>query len=85
MGRLTTRVEHLERRGRGDICLEHELEPPTPRSRDYRDGLAPFLPDPAVRAAYDAEMDALEAGPPCPRCGRKDEQIFRVVCGEDGG
>jgi len=70
------------RRPRPSICPEHAT---APRSRDYRDGLAPFLPDPTARAVYHAEMDALEATPPCPRCGWKDEPFFWIVCREGWG
>ena len=70
------------RRPRPSICPEHAMAPP---HRDYRAGLARFLPDPTARAAYHAEMDALEAAPPCLRCGWTPAEMFRVVCREDRG
>ncbi len=84
MERLTTRLERLEQRGRGDICPEHEATRTT-GPIDWRALIRPFSPDPAERAAYHAEVDALEAAPPCPRCRWQDEPIFRVVCREEWG
>jgi hypothetical protein len=85
MARLTARIRDLERhRPRPDICPEH-LRDPLGRARDYREGLAAFSPDPAERARYEAEEDAIDARPPCPRCGWKDEPAFRVVARPDWG
>lgn len=85
MRRLMTRLEQLEGRRGSDVCPEHLADPAAPRSRDYRDGLAAFSPDLAERARYHAEQDALEAVPPCVRCGWTPAEPFRVVCREDWG
>ena len=83
MSTLTTRLLRLERRRpRPDICAEHAT---TSAPRSYRDGLAAFSPDPAERARYDAEQDALEAAPGCPRCGWKELPPFRVAVRPDWG
>ena len=88
MGKLISRVRDLEqRRPRPDVCPEHEeARGPGPdwRARFFAE-LRAVSPDPAERAAYHAEMDALEARPPCPRCGWKDEPAFRIVAREDWG
>ncbi|MBW3608770.1 MAG: hypothetical protein KY463_10505, partial [Actinobacteria bacterium] len=52
------------------------------RERFFRE-LRAVSPDPAERAAYHAELDALEAQPPCPRCGWKDAPAFRIVARDD--
>ena len=71
MSRLDTRLRRLEqRRPAAEICPEHPA-PTGAASLDYRDGLDAFSPDPDERAAYHARQDALEAQPPCPRCGWK--------------
>ena len=79
MGRLTTRIRDLERRGpRPDVCPEHATEPSPYRS--YRDALGPFLP-PEMRA----ECPEPEVPPPCGRCGWRWEPAFDVVIREDWG
>ena len=88
MGRLTARLDRLEqRRPRRDICPEHEVRRGAEADWPQRffDELRAVSPDPAERAAYHADMDALEALPPCPRCGWKDEPAFRTVAREDWG
>jgi len=71
VGRLSTRMRDLERRRpRPSICPEHAMAPP---HRDYRAGLAPFLPP-----EMPAELPAPEAGPPCDRCGFRWEPGFEV-------
>lgn len=52
------------------ICPGH-LPTHEARMVDYRAGLRAFSPDHAQRAAYDREQGALEALPPCERCGWK--------------
>ena len=84
MSRLITRLDRLEqRRPRPDTCPEHLSDPRVPRS--YRDGLAAFSPDPEERAQYNAEQDALEAQPPCVRCGWRPVEAFRIVYRPDWG
>ena len=86
MGRLTTRLDRLEqRRPRPDICPEHLPDPLAPRRVDYRDALRAFSPDDDERAAYEAEQDALEAQPPCPRCGWREGVPFRIRVRPDWG
>ena len=84
MGRLTSRLERLEGRRRRDVCPEHAANRgagPDWRDRFFRE-LRAVSPDPAERAAYHAEADALEAQPPCPRCGWTPEAI-RIMARED--
>ena len=78
MSRLTTRLEALkQRRPRLDICPEHKTTSPY---RDYRAGLAPFLPD-EERASLPAADDI----PACGRCGWRWEMAFDVVVRPDWG
>ena len=85
MGSLDRRLAALEARsGRRDICPEHLPDPSRPTRIDYREGLQAFSPDPAERAAYHARQDALEAQPPCARCGWKP-YVIRVHAVEHWG
>ena len=71
MGRLTARLDRLERRRpRPATCPEHATATP---SRDYRDALGPLLP-PEARA----EFPEPEVSPPCGRCGWRWEPAFEV-------
>ena len=79
MSALRTRLGKLEALARPGVCPEHRPAPlPTPI--DWPRMLRPVSPDPAERAAYHAEMDALEAQPTCPRCGWTPEVIRIVAC-----
>ncbi len=78
MGRLTTRLDRLERRRpRPAICPEHATTTP---HGDYRAGLAPFMP-----AEERAGLPDLELEPPCERCGWRWEPAFDVVARDDSG
>ena len=78
MGRLTARLDRLERRRpRRAICPEHATETP---HLDYRAGLAPFMP-PEMRA----DCPAPEVPPPCGRCGWRWEPAFDVRAADDWG
>ena len=78
MGRLSRRIETLERRRPSAVaCPEHPASTGA-RRLTYREGLDAFSPDPAERAAYHARMDRLEAQPPCSRCGWRPF-VVRVV------
>jgi hypothetical protein len=82
MGRLTRRLELLERRRpMVEECPGHR-EPPL--TADLRESLRAFSPDAEDRAAYQAEQEALAATPPCARCGWRPEPIF-VRVAEDWG
>ena len=84
MGKLTRRIEALEkRRPTPDTCAEH-VGLAGARPFDIREGLQAFSPDPAERAAYHERMDRLEAQPPCTRCGWKPF-VVRVVAAETWG
>jgi hypothetical protein len=69
MGKLTRRLEVLERRRPlAEVCPEHLTPASIDTSAALRAGLRAFSPDPADRAAYLAEREALAATPPCARC-----------------
>ncbi len=71
MGTLGRRLERLERRrGSPVACPEHATASPY---RDYRDGLAPFLPPEMA-----ATLGAAEAPAACGRCGGGWEPAFDV-------
>ena len=82
MGRLTRRIELLERRRQTvQECPGHR-KPPT--MADFRESLRAFSPAAEDRAAYRREQEALAATPPCTRCGWRPEPIFIQVA-EDWG
>jgi len=80
MGQLERRLQLLEQRLHAlpDVCSGHRPGLP-PAHRDYRAGLRAMSPDPAEQAAYDQEQDALEALPPCERCGWQPFAVRVVV------
>ena len=88
MGRLTARLDRLERRRpRPDVCPEHEVRRGAGANwrQRFQDALRAVSPDDDERAAYHAEEDRLEALPPCSRCGWKEEPAFRIIAREDWG
>lgn len=87
MGRLTRRLELLERRrAPADTCPEHRIG--MPPGSDWRPAfmaaLRAFSPYQEDRDAYRAEQDRLAATPPCPRCGWKPTPIYVRVPGHWG-
>jgi hypothetical protein len=88
MGQLIQRLRILEQSRRAfpaDVCPEH-LPSLAPSMVDYRDGLRAMSPFAEDRAAYAAEQDALEAQPPCDRCGWRPFVVrVRVPVPDAGG
>jgi hypothetical protein len=82
MGRLGRRLDRVERRlPRAEVCPEHRRPPAV---SDLRNALRAFSPDPADRAAYQADQEALAATPPCQRCGWTPDVIF-IQTADDRG
>ena len=83
MGTLRTRLGKLEVLARPDVCSEHRPAPLC-GPLDWPRMLRPVSPDPAERAEYHREIDALEAQPPCARCGWKPV-VIRIIAQENWG
>jgi hypothetical protein len=77
--RLGRRLRLLEQRTitSTPICAEHPASTANgPHWREaFMDSLRAVSPDPADRAIYEAQQDALEATPPCGRCGWRPDVI----------
>ncbi len=85
MNVLATRLKALEGRTMGrEPCAEHRARTHD-RPRSYRDGLDAFLPLSEDGARHAGEREHLDATPPCPRCGRKEEPAFDIATPSEWG